>query len=89
MTTRTQRTHAIGFSRILGLRESVALGLSLSVPLVLVVMHEAVFAAAGSTAPWAYAVALLLYLPLILSFMELAAGRPGSARAYQIAGSYR
>ena len=89
MTTRTQRTHAIGFSRILGLRESVALGLSLSVPLVLVVMHEAVFAAAGSTAPWAYAVALLLYLPLILSFMELAAGRPGSASAYQIAGSYR
>ena len=87
--TKTQRTHAIGFSRILGLRDSVALGLSLSIPLVLVVLHEAVFAKVGSTAPLAYALAILLYVPLILSYMELAAGRPGSASAYQIAGSYR
>jgi amino acid transporter len=87
--TETQRTHAIGFSRILGLWESVALGLSLSVGLVLIVLHEVVFAAAGPTTPVIYALAVLLYTPLILSYMELAAGRPGSASAYQIAHSYR
>ena len=84
-----QRTRAIGFSRILGLRDAVALGLSLSVPLVLIVLHEAVFAAVGATAPWAYALAIFLYLPLILSYLELAAGRPGSASPYQIASSFR
>ena len=65
----TQFTHAIGFSRILGVRDTVALGLSLSIPLVLVVLNEAVFAAVGSTAPLAYVVAIVLYLPLILSYM--------------------
>ena len=84
-----QSTRAIGFSRILGVRASVALGLSVSIPLVLVVMHEAVFAAVGSTAPLAYVLAIVLYLPLILSYMELAAGRSGSASAYQLAGSFR
>lgn len=84
-----QFTHAIGFSRILGVRDTVALGLSLSIPLVLVVLNEAVFAAVGSTAPLAYVVAIVLYLPLILSYMELAAGRSGSASAYQLAGSFR
>ena len=87
--TEIQRTHAIGFSRILGLSDSVALGLSVSIPLVLVVLHEAVFAAVGAGAPLAYALAVLLYLPFVLSYMELAAGRPGSASAYQIAGSSR
>lgn len=86
--TRTQRTRAIGFSRILGLRDSVALGLSLSVPLVLVVLNEAVFAAVGASAPVAYALAVLLYIPVVLSYMELAAGKRGSASAYQIAGSF-
>jgi uncharacterized hydrophobic protein (TIGR00271 family) len=84
-----QSTHAIGFSRILGLRDAVALGLSLGVPLVLVVMHEAVFAAVGRGAPLAYALAIPLYLPLILSYMELAAGRPGSASPFQLAGSFQ
>jgi len=87
--TETQRTHAIGFSRILGLWESVALGLSLSVGLVLIVLHEVVFAAIGPATPVIYALAILLYVPLILSYMELAAGRPGSPSAYQIAHSYR
>ena len=36
----SQPTHAIGFSRILGFRDAMALGMSLSVPLVLVVMHR-------------------------------------------------
>jgi amino acid transporter len=85
---RTQSTHAIGFSRILGLRDSVALGLSLGIPLVIVVLHEAVFAVAGSATPVVYFLATLLYVPLILSYMELAAGRPGSSSPYQIAGSF-
>ena len=84
-----QSTHAIGFSRILGLRDAVALGLSLSFPLVVVVLHEAVFAAVGPAAPLAYILAVVLYLPLILSYIELAAGRSGSASAYQFAGSFR
>ncbi len=84
-----QSTHAIGFSRILGLRDSVALGMSLSVPLVLVVMTEAVFAAVGRTTPLAYLLAIPLYIPLILSYMELAGGRPGSASALQLAGSFK
>ena len=84
-----QFTHAIGFSRILGVRDTVTLGLSLSIPLVVVVLHEAVFAAVGPAAPLAYVLAIVLYLPLILSYMELAAGRSGSASAYQLAGSFR
>ena len=86
--SRAQSTHAIGFSRILGLRDSVALGLSVSVPLLLVVSHRAVVAAAGRSTPVVYLLAALLYLPLILSYMELAAGRPGSSSPDQIASSF-
>ena len=53
------------------------------------ILHEAVFAAAGVTAPKVYAMAVFLYVPLILSYLELAAGKPGSASAYQIAHAYK
>ena len=85
----SQPTHAIGFSRILGFRDAVALGMSLSVPLVLVVMTEAVFAAVGRSTPLVYLLAIPLYIPLILSYMELAGGRPGSASPLQLAGSFK
>ena len=85
----SQPTHAIGFSRILGFRDAMALGMSLSVPLVLVVMTEAVFAAVGRSTPLAYLLAIPLYIPLILSYMELAGGRPGSASPLQLAGSFK
>lgn len=87
MSNQTKSTR-VGFSRILGLGFSVALGLSVSIALVLEASGDVVLAIAGDGAILSLALALVLYLPILLTYAEMAAGKPGSASAYQISRSY-
>jgi uncharacterized hydrophobic protein (TIGR00271 family) len=64
------------------------LGFSLSLALVLSTLGPIVFRTAGEQAPIAYALGTVLFLPIVLSYAELAAGRPGSASPYQMARAY-
>ena len=82
------KSSRIGFSRILGLRESVALGFSVSVGLLVLTAAGVVLSMATERAMLAIALAAILYIPVILTYAEMAAGRPGSASPYQISRSY-
>jgi uncharacterized hydrophobic protein (TIGR00271 family) len=77
--------YAIGFSRVLGLTEAVALGLSISLGLGLFALFPIVLQLAGSLSPLAYLLAIALFLPLLLSYVERAQEAPGSASCYQLA----
>ena len=78
------RSTRIAFSRILGLGSSLALGLSVSLGLVLDVGAGVVMSISPDGVMVALLLAVLLYLPVLLTYTEMAAGRPGSASAYQI-----
>ncbi len=82
------RSSRVGFSRILGLRASLALGLSVSFGLILESGAGVVMAIAGDGVILALLLAAILYLPILLTYSELAAGKPGSASAYQISRSF-
>ena len=78
------RTNRVAFSRILGLGSSLALGFSVSLGLVINVGAGAVMSISPDGVIVALVLALILYLPVLLTYAEMAAGRPGSASAYQI-----
>lgn len=76
---------AIGFSRIFGLSDAVALGLSIGVGLGLTALAPFIWQLAGKDTPLVYALATILFIPLILSYSERAQETPGSASFYQLA----
>ncbi len=78
------RSTRVGFSRILGLSASLALGFSVSLGLVVNAGGGAVMSLSSQGLTVALFLAMVLYLPLLLTYAEMAAGRPGSASAYQI-----
>ena len=86
--TERSRSSRVGFSRILGLGSSIALGLSVSFGLVLEASADVVLSIAGGGAMLALLLALVFYLPVLLSYAEMGAGKPGSASAYQISRVY-
>lgn len=66
-----------GFSRIFGLSNTVALGLSVSLDLGLTALSPFVWRLAGDDTPLVYAQATILFLPLILSYSERIQEAPG------------
>ena len=76
---------AIGFSRIFGLSDAVALGLSIALGLGLTALSPFIWQLAGEDTPLVYALATILFIPLILSYSERAQEAPGSASCYQLA----
>jgi len=85
---REPKSSRVGFSRILGLNASLALGFSVAFGLILESGGSVVMSIAGNGAVLALLLALVFYLPVLLSYAEMAAGKPGSASAYQITRSY-
>lgn len=85
---REPESSRIGYSRILGLRASLALGFSVSFGLVLGSSAGVVMSMAGEGVILALGLSLILYLPLLLTYLEMAGGKPGSASAYQISRAF-
>lgn len=79
------RPSAVGFSRFLGLPAAVAPGISISLGVALFVLGIEILRISGDEAPLAYALAAVLFLPLILSYAERAAELPGSGGCYHLA----
>ena len=78
------RTSRVAFSRILGMGASLALGFSITLGLILNAGASVVIAISPDGLMVALALAMVLYLPVLLTYAEMAAGRPGSASAYQM-----
>ena len=68
--------YAIGFSRVLGVTEAVALGLSISLGLGLFALFPFALQLAGSITPLAYLLTIAIFLPLLLSYVERAQEAP-------------
>ena len=75
---------AIGFSRIFGLVDAIALGLSVNFGLIFIGLGLSVYQIAGSEMPWVFVVSTILFLPLLFSIAERAQEAPGSASSYQL-----
>ncbi len=76
---------AVDFSRVLGLPAATAAGLSVSVPLGVLVVSGEVLRLSGDEAPFAFLLAGLLYLPLLLGYAERSCELHGSASVYKVA----
>ena len=76
---------SIDFSRSLGVSETTAIGLSVCLPVAIFIAGDLILESAGADAPLLFALAAILFLPIILTYCELAVGVPGSASAYRIA----
>jgi uncharacterized hydrophobic protein (TIGR00271 family) len=63
------------------------LGLATGVGVTVFAVGSLSWSVAGDGAPLAYLLTAVLFLPIVLSFIERAQGRPGSASAYQITRS--
>jgi amino acid transporter len=85
MPTRTPSS--IDFSRILGISETTAIGLSVCLPAAIFVAGDLILQRAGADAPLIFVLAAILFLPIVLTYCELAVGVPGSGSAYRIARS--
>lgn len=82
-STATQRT--IRFSRTVSLRRIIALGSSLTVGLGVFILIGFFLQQAGTQTPRAYLLALLLFLPIILTYAERAAVTPGTGGLFALA----
>jgi uncharacterized hydrophobic protein (TIGR00271 family) len=82
-STATQRT--IRFSRTVSLWRAVALGSSLTVGLGVFILIGLFLQQAGPQTPRAYLLALLLFLPIILTYAERAAVTPGTGGLFALA----
>ncbi len=78
-------SRAIGFSRILGLSDAIALGLSISLGIALTALAPLLMQFAGEDTPLVYALTIIVFIPLVLSYAERAQQVPGSASCYQLA----
>ena len=76
---------AIEFSRVLGVAEAAGIGFSVSLPIALFIGGEIVLESAGAEAPLLFLLAAAIFLPIVLTYNELAVGQPGSGSAYRIA----
>ncbi len=82
-STATQRT--IRFSRTISLWRAVALGSSLTVGLSVFILIGLLLNQAGPQTPRAYLLALLLFLPIVLTYAERAAVTPGTGGLFALA----
>ncbi len=78
---------SIGFSRYLGLPAAAAMGVAVGVGVAVFVGGFGILEISGDEAPLAYALAMVLFLPLILSYAERALELPGSGAPYQLAAA--
>ena len=85
--TKAHKASAVGFSRFLGVRDALALGLASGIGVGIFAIGSLSWSLTGSDVPWVYALSAVLLLPIVLCYIERAQGRPGSASAYQIARS--
>jgi len=76
---------SVAFSRHLGTPRALALALGVLHALVANSLGGEVLVRMGEETPVAYLLAGLLFLPLLLSLLELAASSPGSSGLYQLA----
>ncbi|MEJ2084146.1 MAG: DUF389 domain-containing protein [Acidobacteriota bacterium] len=66
----------------------MAIGLSLSIPVAILIGGRLIVGATGVKSPLTFIAAAVLFLPIVLTYCELAVGVPGSASAYRIARSF-
>ncbi|MGB6337735.1 MAG: DUF389 domain-containing protein [Thermoanaerobaculia bacterium] len=85
--TKSHKASAVGFSRVLGVRDAVALGLATGIGVGVFASGSLIWSVAGDDLPLIYALTAILFLPIVLSYIERAQGRPGSASAYQLSRS--
>ncbi|MEE8525549.1 MAG: amino acid permease, partial [Thermoanaerobaculia bacterium] len=78
---------SIGFSRYLGLPAAAAMGVAVGVGVAVFVDGFGILEISGNEAPLVYALAMVLFLPLILSHAERALEVPGSGTTYQLAAA--
>ena len=78
---------SIDFSRVLGVSEVTAIGLSVALPIAIFICGDLVLEATGAKAPLIFVATAVLFLPIVLTYCEMAVGVPGSASAYRIARS--
>ena len=76
-----EKKSAIGFSRVMGLWDAVALGGCVIFGLGLV-LGVPILQMAGEAAPWFYLLAALIFLPVVFSLSERASGMPGNGDLY-------
>ena len=85
--TKSPKASAVGFSRVLGVRDALALGLATGLGVGVFAIGSLSWSVAGDDIPLIYALTAILFLPIILTYIERAQGRPGSASAYQMSRS--
>jgi uncharacterized hydrophobic protein (TIGR00271 family) len=73
---------SIRFSRTISLVRAIALGSSVTIGLGIFILIGLLLDQAGSLTPYAYLLAMILFLPLVLSYAERAEATPGSGGVF-------
>lgn len=79
-----QPRHSIGISGVLGLAPAVMLGATTAAALAMTLAGQ-VLHVSGAGAPAAFGVALLLFLPMVLAYAEIAGQAPAASSPYELA----
>lgn len=74
---------SIGFSRVMGLSDAIALGGCVSLSLLLV-LGISILRMAGDEVPWFYILAAVVFLPIVLSLAERSSEVPGNGGLYNL-----